>query len=51
MLQCLVKELSAYVNQADHNGTTSLHIAAGEGKMAVVQYLVKELGVEPTAPS
>jgi hypothetical protein len=43
-VQCLVKELSADVNQADDDGFTPLYIAAQQGHHSVVQCLVKELG-------
>jgi ankyrin repeat protein len=46
MVQCLVKELGANVEQANHEGATPLYIAAQEGKLAVVQCLVKELGAD-----
>jgi hypothetical protein len=36
MVQCLVKELGANVDQADHGGCTALHQAAAAGHIAVV---------------
>jgi hypothetical protein len=46
MAQCLVQELSAEVNQADKEGYTPLHFAAGECDLAMVLCLVKKLGAD-----
>jgi ankyrin repeat protein len=43
---CLVNELGAEVNQAEHKGCTPLHWAVGEGGLAMVRCLVKELGAD-----
>jgi ankyrin repeat protein len=46
IVQCLVKELGADVNQANDAGCTSLYIAAQGDHLAMVQILVKELGTK-----
>jgi ankyrin repeat protein len=46
MVQCLVKELGADVNQAANDGATPLFIAAQKGHLDVVRCLVKELGAD-----
>jgi hypothetical protein len=46
MVRCLVKELGADVNQADHEGDTPLYLAALEGKMDILRCLVREFGAD-----
>jgi hypothetical protein len=46
MLQCLVKELGADVNQVEIAGRTILSFAAQEGLFAMAKILVKDLGAD-----
>jgi len=51
VVQCLVKELNAAVNQADKNGDTPLLFAAQGGHIAVVRCLAKELNADVNQPN
>jgi ankyrin repeat protein len=46
MVQCLVKELGADVNQAVNNGATPLYHEPEHDNLAVVRCLVKDLGAD-----
>jgi ankyrin repeat protein len=46
VLNCLVKELGADVNQAQETGATALIMAAQEGHANILQVLVEELGAD-----
>jgi ankyrin repeat protein len=42
IVQCLIKELEAAVDQTTNHGRTALHLAAASGQIAVAQCLVQE---------
>jgi ankyrin repeat protein len=46
IVQCLVEELGADVNQADREGRTPLYCAALLGDLAMMRCLVKDLGAD-----
>ena len=46
VIQYLVGEQGAQVDQSDEDGDTPLHWACTNGHLAVVQYLVEEHGVQ-----
>jgi ankyrin repeat protein len=46
LIRCLVNDLGADVNQADHEGITALYLAVQESHLALIRCLVVEFGAD-----